>query len=243
MTRSDLVGLAQPLHRDVLVARNIGDPLLARLRLILARHEAALPLARVDQSDHHRVDADARREFARQRLHQALRAGARRRGRHHVRLGLVGEQRIHRQDRRCVAAVQQRPEGADRVDLAEEFQLQLFAPVVIGGIREGRHARLPGIGDQDVAAAFPLLDRGGQARDGILVQHVAGHRQQLLFGRVAQQRRLRRGEPRLIAAADRDRGALAQEQARGGQPDARAAPGDDGDPILQSEIHSSLPHA
>ena len=160
------------------------------------------------------------REFARQGLHQALRAGARRRGRHHVRFGLVGEERVHRQDRRRVALVQQRLEGADWVDLAEEFQLQLLAPGIIGGIGEGRHAGLAGIGDQDVATAFPLLDRGGKARDGFLVQHVAGHRQQLLFRRVAQQRRLRRGEPCLIAAADRDRGALAQQQARGGQPDA-----------------------
>ena len=138
--------------------------------------------------------------------------------------GLVGEERVHRQDRRRVALVQQRLEGADWVDLAEEFQLQLLAPGIIGGIGEGRHAGLAGIGDQDVATPTPLPDGCGKARDGVLVQHVAGHRDQLLFRGVSQQRRLGRCEPHLVAAADRDRCALAQQQARGGKPDARVPP-------------------
>ena len=143
--------------------------------------------------------------------------------------------------RLCVAAVQQRLEGADWMDLAEEFELQLLTPGLIGRIREGRHAGLPGIGDQDVAAPRPLLDRAGEALDGMLVEHIAGQREQLFFRRVPQQRRLGRREPRLVAAADRDRHALAQEQARGGKPDARGPTGDDGDPILQFEIHASYP--
>src|SRR5215470_16390817 len=50
----DLVGLAQSFQGDVPGARDVRVPLLPRLRGILARHEAALPLAGVDQAEHHR---------------------------------------------------------------------------------------------------------------------------------------------------------------------------------------------
>src|SRR5262245_47165722 len=76
-----LFGRPEPPEWNVVGARNLAVPLLARLLLVLAHDEAALPLAGVDKPDQHRVDADVRREFARQRLDQALRAGARRRGR------------------------------------------------------------------------------------------------------------------------------------------------------------------
>src|SRR5262245_41836138 len=69
----DLVGLAQPFQRNLPLAGDVGKPLLARLRLILAHHEAALPLPGIDQAQHDRVDPDARSELARQRLHQILR--------------------------------------------------------------------------------------------------------------------------------------------------------------------------
>ena len=135
-----------------------------------------------------------------------------------MRLGLVGKERVHGQDRRRVAPLQQRLERADRINLAEEFQLQLLAPGIIGGIGEGRHAGLAGIGDQDVTTPTPLPDGCGKARDGVLVQHIAGHREQPLFRRVAEQGRLGRGEPGLVAATDGDRGAFAQQQPRGGKP-------------------------
>ena len=98
----------------------------------------------------------------------------------HVGFRLIGEQRVHRHDRGRVALVEHRLEGAHRIDLAEELQLQLLAPGLVGGVREGRHARLPGIVDQDVAAPLPLLDRGRERRDLVLVEHVAAHRQEIV---------------------------------------------------------------
>ena len=127
-----------------------------------------------------------------------------------MRLGLVGKERVHGQDRRRVAPLQQRLERADRINLTEEFQLQLLAPGVIRGIRERRHAGLAGIGDQNVAAPAPLLDRRRELGNGILVQHVAGHREQILFRGVTQQRRLGGSKPGLVAAADGNHGSLAQ---------------------------------
>ncbi len=147
--------------RSIGICRVAGD--LARTiargvcAAILACHEAALPLAGIDQPEHHRVHPDARCEFARQRLHQALRAGARRRRGDHVGLRLIGEQRVHRQDRCRIALVQQVLEGAHRMNLAEELQLELLAPGLVAGVRKSRHAGLPGIVDQDIAAPAPLL--------------------------------------------------------------------------------------
>ena len=56
----------------------------------------------------------------------------------------------------------------------KNFRLQLLAPGLVGGVGEGRHAGLAGIVHQDVAAPAPLLDRGGEAADRVLVEHVAG---------------------------------------------------------------------
>src|SRR6266436_5149064 len=53
-----LVGLAQPPHRNMPAAGDLGEPLLACLRRVLARHEAPLPLPGIDQAQKHRVDAD-----------------------------------------------------------------------------------------------------------------------------------------------------------------------------------------
>src|SRR5262249_60006836 len=64
----NLLGPAEPFQRNLAGAGDLGIPFLARLRRVLADREAALPLAGIDQAEHHRVDADARRELARQRF-------------------------------------------------------------------------------------------------------------------------------------------------------------------------------
>src|SRR5207248_3029658 len=85
----DLLRRAQPLHRNVAGACDLGEPLLARLRLVLARIKPALPLAGIDEAKHHRIHAGAGGKFPRHRLAQAHRSGTRRRRRNPVTLGLV----------------------------------------------------------------------------------------------------------------------------------------------------------
>src|SRR5262249_22335038 len=127
-----LLGLAQPLQRNLLRARDLAVPLRACLRGIRTHRKAALPLAGIDQPEQHGIDADARGKLERQRFDQILRAGSRRRGRDHVGFGLIRQERVHGEDRRRIALVEHRLEGAHRMDLAEELQLQLLPPGFIG---------------------------------------------------------------------------------------------------------------
>src|ERR1700736_2227410 len=127
----DFLGFAKPAHWYLSGARDLRIPIIARLGTIFARCESAFPLTRIDQSEHDRVDPNARSELARERFQQILRTRACRRRSHHVGLRLVGKERIHSQDGSCIALVEERPEGADRIDLAEELELKLFAPSFI----------------------------------------------------------------------------------------------------------------
>src|SRR5206468_2485232 len=68
---------AQALERDALAGGELAGPGGPVLRLVLARFEAAAPLARLDEADEDAVDAHAeRRELGGQRAHQVLQSGA-----------------------------------------------------------------------------------------------------------------------------------------------------------------------
>jgi hypothetical protein len=101
-----------------------------------------------------------------------------------------------------------------------------------GGLAQWRLPADTGVGEHDVQAAEPLgglVDRGaqrglvrgvGRQRDGVRAESLQ-----------------RRGQGRLVAADDRDPGALRREQSRGGQADATVAAGDQGG--LVSQFHDT----
>ncbi len=152
MARAGSSGSPSRPSGNLLFLGELAHPFGPRLRRILSRFEAALPLSGIDKAEQNRIHANARRELGRQRFQQILHAGSGRRGAHHVRLRLHREQRIDRDDCRPVALFQKRKESADRQNLAEEFQVQFLAPLRVGGVRKRRNAALAGIVDEEIDA-------------------------------------------------------------------------------------------
>ena len=134
---------------------------------------------------------------------------------------MQGEQRINGDDRRRVAFFQQGPERAHGIDLAEELQFELGAPLLVGRVGEGRHAPLARVVDENVDARTPCANGAREGHDIGLARDIAGPREHARLAMRGAQIARGVGETLGVAPADRDIGALRQQRARRGEADAR----------------------
>lgn len=239
-----LVGPAEARKRNVFLRGERGCPRFPRFARRGLRVVAPPPLTRFDDADQDRIDADALgRELGRERFDEAQRAGARRRSRDHVRLGLQREQRIHAGDARRTRRAQQRQERARRADDAEVFQFEFVAPRVVRRVRERRHAALARVVDEHVGAAEALCN-GLRERGHVgFVEHVATHGKHALARELPHEPRVRAREPLIAAAAYRDRRARAQEELGARVADAGRAARHHGDLPAQVDLDHRNPNA
>ncbi len=152
-------------------------------------------------------------------LIEVLHARTRRRSRHHMRLRLQREQRIHADHGRVARAAvgciaQHRQKGAGGANHAEVFEVEFFAPCFVARIGEGRHAALARVVDQHVSAAEACLHRLCKRVDVVGVQHVAAASEQSRGGKLRGQCGLGLRETFGIAAADRNRCAALSKTVR-----------------------------
>ena len=99
--------LAEALQRYFLLRGHSGIPILAADSLVLAVFKPALPLLAVDETQNNGIDTDRWGEFRCQRLEEILDTTSGRRCTDHMWLRLIGEKRIHANDRTTVTASKQ----------------------------------------------------------------------------------------------------------------------------------------
>src|SRR5262249_17531147 len=143
-------------------------------------------------------------------------------------------------------ALQQWPEGANRQDLAEEFQLQLLAPLDVGCVGKSRDAALPRVIDEQVeSASGPLAHFCSECIHASRIENVAAFSQARTRCFVIELC-LGCGEAVAIATAYCHPRTICNQELGRGEADAGAPSCDHSDATRQTEIHGpslTLPRA
>ena len=227
----DLLGVADAAERNVL-----GHFRVQRFHVDAALRGAPLVLAGAHQADADGVDQDAlRRVLLGQRLGQRETCGARHGGGHRARARLLGADVGDVDDATAAGPLHVRDGEPRQAHGGEQLEIEIGLP---GGVVHGLEfacRRSAGVVDQNVDAAEAAQGLVDCARAVLGAADVGANGQggaagcADLFGHLRQ--------PRFAARHDRHASALRRKAQRARPADALAAARDEGNAVLQSEIH------